>query len=87
MNMNSRLRAKYVAYNGDYRSAKGDLIPQTQYGMGRSGNGNGKRPQPHNVTEDFKAACARESKNVGVRARVMVVDAKTGHKVMQDLVA
>lgn len=78
--MNIPLKAKYLAYNGDTDMGK---RAQCQYGHGRAGGGNGKRNVPNNVTEDFKAACARDSKAATVGVKTMVVNALTGHRVMR----
>lgn len=76
------LKHKYTVYNGDKDHG---LRAQNQYGMGRaSGGGNGKRNLPRKVTEDFKQACAKDSRAVGIKPKVMVVNGLTGHRVMVD---
>lgn len=77
--MNISLKAKYLAYNGDTDMCR---RAQCQYGHGRSGGGNGKRSVPNNVTDDFKAACAKDSKASTAPPKTLVVNALTGHKVM-----
>lgn len=80
--MNIPLKRKYTVYNGDLIENGKVVRTQVQYGTGRAGGGNGKRAERHVVTEDFKMACAKQSKGVVTPPKVMVVNGLTGHKVM-----
>jgi hypothetical protein len=81
--MDIKLRKKYQVYNGD-GPERPEPRPMTQYGMGRKGNGNGKRPTFLKVPEAFRAHSAAESRAAAVKPKVMTVNALTGHRVMVD---